>query len=191
LRCRAALRERATEQHGFCQAFSWTNREAPAYRERRDFGMKTRVLIFSLLLLALVAAPLVAHHSLAPYYYTNRLVTVTGTIVKVDWVQPATFVHLKVDDKATGKTTLWAFEGESFVYQERFVGLQKEMLKEGSVVTILAFPGKPGADVSETVADKELAARVRAATQAAFVQFEFADGRKIPVIKNALALPRQ
>jgi hypothetical protein len=153
--------------------------------------MKTRVLIFSLLLLALVATPLVAHHSLLPYYDTNRLVSVTGTIVKVDWVRPATFVHLKVEDKATGKTTMWAFEGESFEYQERIVGLQKEMLKEGSMVTILAFPGKRGADVSETVTDKELAARVRAETQAAFVQFEFPDGRKIPVIKNALTLPRQ
>jgi len=153
--------------------------------------MKARVLIFPFLLLALVAAPLVAHHSLAPYYDTNRLISVTGTIVKVDWVQPAAFVHLKVEDKATGKITMWAFEGESFVYQERIVGLQKEMLKEGSMVTILAFPGKRGADVSETIADKELAARVRAETQAAFVQFEFADGRKIPVIKNALDLPRQ
>jgi hypothetical protein len=153
--------------------------------------MKAGVLIFSLLLPALVAAPLAAHHSLAPYYETNRLISVTGTIVKVDWVTPAVFVHLKVEDKATGKTTMWAFEGESFKYQERIVGLQKEMLKEGSMITILAFPGKQGADVSETVADKELAARVRAETQAAFVQFEFADGRKIPVIKNALALPRQ
>jgi hypothetical protein len=72
------------------------------------------------------------------------------------------------------------------VYQEKIVGLQKEMLKEGSTITIVAFPGKRGADVSETVADKELAARVRAETQAAFVQFEFADGRKIAVIKKAL-----
>jgi hypothetical protein len=152
--------------------------------------MKPKVVIFSLLLLALVA-PLVAHHSLAPYYDTKRLISVTGTIVKVDWVKPAVFVHLKVEDKATGKTTMWAFEGESFVYQEKIVGLQKEMLKEGSMVTILAFPGKRGADVSETVADKELAARVRSETQAAFVQFEFADGRKIPVMENALDLPRQ
>jgi hypothetical protein len=164
---------------------------APAYVIGKDLGMKTRVLILALLLPALAATPLMAHHSLAPYYHTDRLISVTGTIVKVDWVQPATFVHLRVEDKATGKTTLWAFEGESFVYQERIAGLRKEMLKEGSTVTILAFPGKQGADVSETVADKELAARVRAEIQAAFVQFEFPDGRKVPVITNALALPRQ
>ena len=157
--------------------------------------MRTKVLAFSFLMLGLAAtalAPaLIAHHSLAPYYDTNRLISVTGTIVKVDWVEPAVFVHLKAEDKTTGKTTLWAFEGESYKYQERAVGLQKEMLKEGSTVTIVGFPGKRGADVSETIADKELAARVRAETQAAFVQFEFADGRKIPVIKNALDLPRQ
>jgi hypothetical protein len=156
--------------------------------------MRTSVPICSLLLAALVATPLVAHHSLAPYYDTNRLVSVTGTIVKVDWVKPAVFVHLKVEDKATGKTTTWAFEGESFVYQEKIVGLHKEMLKEGSTITVVAFPGKRGADVSETVADKELAARVRTETQAAFVQFEFADGRKITVIKKALEtldIPKQ
>jgi hypothetical protein len=147
--------------------------------------MKTRALILSLLLLGL-AASAAAHHSLLPFYDTDRLISVTGTIVKVDWARPAAFVHLKVEDKATGKTTIWAFEGESGDYQEKIVGLRKEMLKEGSTVTIIALPGLPWADVSTTVADKELAARVHAETQAAFVQFEFPDGRKFVVMKNAI-----
>src|SRR6185436_4394148 len=107
-----------------------------------------RDLILLALQLGLVAMPLVAHHSLVPYYDTNRLISITDTIVRVDWARPAAFVHLKVEDKATGKTTMWAFEGESGDYQERFVGLRKEMLKEGSTVTIIAYPGKRDTDVS-------------------------------------------
>ena len=145
--------------------------------------MKARALILTILLLGLAATSL-AHHSFAGYYDLNYPVFVTGTIVKLDWTEPAVFVHLKAKDKASGKSTTWAFEAESFKYLEKVLGLSKEMLKEGSSITIVGYATRRGADVSETVSDPELSARVRAETQAAIAQLEFTDGRKIPILST-------
>jgi hypothetical protein len=152
--------------------------------------MKTRVLVLSLLMLGLAGTVLATHHSFAAYFDERSPVSVTGTVVKLDWVAPAVFVHLKAEDKATGKTTTWAFEAESFRYLERGFNLSKDMLKEGTVVTIVGFKLRPGADLSKTVADPELAARVRAESGAAIAQFEFADGRKIAILNSVPAIPK-
>jgi len=63
-------------------------------------------------------------------------------------------------------------------------GLNQSMLKAGDTVTLVGWMGIPGANLSETVGDPELAARVRAERAASIAQFEFADGRKIPVVSN-------
>jgi hypothetical protein len=144
--------------------------------------MKMKVLVFCLLLFGCVASSLATHHSFAAYYDQQQPFAVTGTIVKVDWVVPAVFVHLKVEDKVTGKFTTWAFEAESFRALESGFKLSKDMFKEGSVITIRGFRTRPGANVSETVADPELNARVRAETQAAVAEFEFADGKNIALM---------
>jgi hypothetical protein len=144
--------------------------------------MRMKALVFSVFLFGCVATSLATHHSFAAYYDGQRPFSVTGTIVKVDWVAPAVFVHLKVDDKVTGKTTTWAFEAESFKYLEASFKLSKDMFKEGSVITIVGFRTRSGMDVSETVADPELRARVRAESQAAIAQFEFADGKKVALM---------
>jgi hypothetical protein len=146
--------------------------------------MRIRALIFSLLFVGLAITALATHHSFTGYYDTARPVSVTGTIVKLDWVAPAVFVHLRAQDKATGKITTWAFEAEAFKYLERTFGLSKEMFKEGSTITIVGYATRGSADVSETVSDPELRARVRAETQAAIAQFEFADGKKIPIMNT-------
>jgi len=174
----------------FVRRFFCTNSKLQTYRCHKDFLMRIRALIF-LLLLVTPAATAFTHHSFAAYYDTQRPVSVTGTIVKVDWVDPAVFVHLKAEDKATGKITTWAFEAESHKYLEKAFGLSKEMLKEGSTITIVGYSTRRGADVSDTVANPELAARVRAETQAAIVQFEFADGKKIPIMNFVPEIPKQ
>lgn len=152
--------------------------------------MRTRTLIFALLLLG-TAVTALAHHSFAGYYDLGRPVFVTGTIVKVDWVAPAVFVHLKAEDKASGKITMWAFEAEAAKYLERTFGLSKEMFKEGSSITIAGYATRGSADVSETVADRELREQVRAETQAAIARFEFADGKKISILNTVPQIPKQ
>ena len=75
--------------------------------------------------------------------------------------------------------------------QITIVDISKEMLKEGSTITIVGYQTRRGADVSETVSNSELAARVRVETQAAIAQIEFADGRKIAVLNNVPEIPKK
>ena len=55
-----------------------------------------------------LAGPVSAHHSTAPYDNT-RLVTIKGTVTKVDWRNPHVWIHLDVID-AGGRTINWAVE---------------------------------------------------------------------------------
>jgi hypothetical protein len=123
------------------------------------------------------------HHSFSAYFDSQRPFSATGTIVKVDWVNPAVFVHLRVEAKATGQVTTWAFEGES-VNAMRGRGLSGDMFREGGQLTVIGWMARPGTDLSETVANPELAARVRAESAAYAAQFEFPDGRRFPVVSQ-------
>ena len=154
--------------------------------------MKTRVLILSLLLLGLVTTAF-AHHAFLPYYDMNYPVSVTGTIVRVDWANPAVFVHLRAEDKVTGKSTTWAFEAESFRLLESSFKLSKDMFKEGSTITIVGYGKRLGGlDVADTVTNNpELAALVRVETQAAIAQFEFADGKKVAITNTVPEIPKK
>jgi len=154
--------------------------------------MRIRALIFFFTLVGLAASAF-AHHSFTGYYSLDRPVSVTGTIVKVDSTNLAAFVHLRVEDKATGKITMWAFEAESFRLLESAFKLSKDMLKEGSTITIVGYgKSSSGLDVADTVTDNpEVAARVRAETQAAIAQVEFADGKKIAIMKNVPEIPKK
>jgi hypothetical protein len=58
------------------------------------------------------------------------------------------------------------------------------MFKEGAGLTAIGFMGKPATNLSETVADPELAARVHAERAASIAQFEFPDGRRFPVVSH-------
>src|ERR1035441_6964289 len=72
--------------------------------------MKARVgvLLASLGLLAAVA-PLYAHHSFAAEYDNTKPIALTGTVTKVEWMNPHARFYLDMkDDKGT--VTNWEFE---------------------------------------------------------------------------------
>jgi hypothetical protein len=144
--------------------------------------MRTKAFLVLLALALSSVATLGNHHSFSAYFDQFRPVVATGTIVKVDWVNPAVFIHLRVDDNATGQSTMWAFEGQAGPNGMKSKGVTGDLFKEGDQLTIVAFMGKPDTNLSETVADPILAARVKASRFASIAQFEFPDGRRLPVV---------
>ncbi|MEO8097571.1 MAG: DUF6152 family protein [Acidobacteriota bacterium] len=96
-------------------------------------------------------APVSAHHSFAAEYDSKNLLTLTGTISKVEWTNPHIYIHLDVKD-ATGKVTTWALEGYPPNTLKR-TGFPRGVLKDGDTVTITAYKAKDG---SNTGAGREV-----------------------------------
>jgi hypothetical protein len=93
--------------------------------------------------LALGIQPSVAHHSLAGQFDIKKIVSLTGVVSKVDWVNPHIYVHLDVKE-AGGKVVTWRLEGTP-VAMARKAGLTKSMLEgNGETISVEAFPARDG-----------------------------------------------
>jgi hypothetical protein len=68
-----------------------------------------RVIAGAALLVA-TAAPLIAHHSFAAEFDSNKPVTIKGTVFKVEWTNPHSWIHIDVKGP-DGKVERWLVEG--------------------------------------------------------------------------------
>lgn len=110
-----------------------------------------RSLLLGLALLVGGVSAARAHHSFAAEYDSNTVLTLTGTISKVDWTNPHIYIHLDVKDPS-GKVTTWSLEGYPPNTLKR-TGFTRDLLKEGESVTITAYKAKDG---SNTGAGREI-----------------------------------
>lgn len=91
------------------------------------------VFVVAAALAAALAPALIAHHSVSAEFDVNNKVTFTGTVKKIDWMNPHTYVHVEVKE-ANGKVTVWKVEGgpPNSMYRQ---GLRPETLPLGTEVT--------------------------------------------------------
>jgi hypothetical protein len=108
--------------------------------------MRTRLALVAGSLLVLAAVPAVAHHSFAAEYDRNKQVNLTGTVTKVDWMNPHMYFYIDVKD-ANGNVTSWGLENGNLSGLMRR-GWRKDSLKIGDVVTVEGFLAKDGAHIA-------------------------------------------
>ena len=99
------------------------------------------------------------HHAFAAEFDGNRPVRLQGTVTKLDWINPHSWIHIDVKDK-DGKATGWMIEGGSPNALLR-LGFTKQALPIGSEIVVDGFQAKDGSN------------------RAVGKSVSFADGRKL------------
>jgi hypothetical protein len=92
--------------------------------------------------LALFTLPLLAHHSFEAEYDFNKPVKFSGTVTKMEWMNPHAHFYVDVKDES-GKVTNWNCElGAIPVLLKQ--GWRKDSLKVGDQITVEGFLPKDG-----------------------------------------------
>ena len=128
-----------------------------------------RILLLGAAML-LSSGPLMAHHSGAMFDRTKK-VTVTGTVVMFQYVQPHSWIDVKVKNP-DGTETQWSFEAGA-PPQMKMVGLTPEVLHAGDKITITGHPLRDGRPA------------------AAFIELKAPDGKVYNTKPAALLRPAQ
>jgi hypothetical protein len=90
-----------------------------------------------------LSVPVFAHHAVGGEYDPSKPVTVTGTVTKVEWVNPHARVYFDVVD-GKGTATNWSVELAARVVLER-MGWNGRSLKIGETITVKGDQARSGA----------------------------------------------
>jgi len=108
--------------------------------------MRTKfVVVIAAAVLLASAGRVLAHHSFSAEFDASKPFKMTGTVTKVEWMNPHTFFYIDVADEKTKKVTNWAMEMGSPNGLMR-QGWTRNSMKVGDKVTVegsLAKDGSP------------------------------------------------
>ena len=132
--------------------------------------MRTRIFLalFAVLTLSTWA---VAHHAFGSEFDANRPVLLKGKIVKIEWVNPHTWIHVEIV-KPDGKKEVWMVEGGSPNTLLRR-GANKNTFPEGTEIVVDGYQARD---------HTELRANARNVT--------FADGHKLFLGSTGTGAPK-
>ena len=104
---------------------------------------KLAVLVAGMAMLA-AAVPVVAHHSFAAEFDASKPIKLSGTVTKIEWMNPHTYFYIDVTEN--GKTENWGMEMGSPNGLMR-QGWTRNSMKVGDVVTVEGSRAKDGSNI--------------------------------------------
>ena len=83
-----------------------------------------------------------AHHAFAAEFDATKPIKLKGTVVKMEWINPHTWLHIDVK-QPNGRTERWMIEGgpPNALYRR---GFNKNSLPVGSEILVEGFQAKDG-----------------------------------------------
>jgi hypothetical protein len=111
--------------------------------------MKTglcQVVLVGVFGMLISAEPVLAHHSFAAEYDARKPVKVSGTVTKMEWMNPHARFYIDVKDD-NGKVTSWNFELGAIPTLLK-QGWKKDSLKVGDQVTVDGSRNKDGSNTA-------------------------------------------
>jgi hypothetical protein len=117
-----------------------------------------------------LAASAFAHHAFSAEFDANKPIQLRGTVAKVEWINPHTWIHIDVKEP-NGTTTRWMIEGGTPNTLLRR-GLTKASLPEGTEILVDGYRAKNGTN------------------RANGRDLTFADGRRLFVGSSGIGAPR-
>ena len=140
---------------------------------RKQPPVMFRIGVATLALTGLVLTayvPAVAHHAFSAEFDPNRPVVLRGPVVRVEWVNPHTWIHLEVTNE-DGSKTVWMVEGGTPNTLLRR-GLSRGSIPIGAMIIVDGYQSK----------DRSARANGRDIT--------FADGRKFFMGSSGTGAPQ-
>jgi hypothetical protein len=92
--------------------------------------------------LLMAAAPAIAHHAFAAEFDAKKPIKLTGTVTKMEWINPHAWIHIDVK-KPDGKIESWMIEGGTPNTLLRR-GFTKNSLLPGTEILVDGYQAKDG-----------------------------------------------
>src|SRR5918996_812866 len=107
--------------------------------------MRTKSVVFTAgAALLLAAASASAHHSFAAEFDANQPIQLRGTVVRVEWINPHTWIHIDVKE-SDGSVERWMIEGGTPNTLLRR-GLTRDSLPSGTEISVDGYKAKNGSN---------------------------------------------
>ena len=102
------------------------------------------VIAAALVILAVAALPVVAHHAFSAEFDADTPIHLKGTVTKMEWINPHSWVHIEVTND-DGSKTVWMVEGgtPNTLFRR---GFTKDSLAPGTDIVVDGYQAKDGSD---------------------------------------------